>query len=36
MKIRDDVIAGRIKVDATFDASAVRALMTDINAAPPR
>jgi basic membrane protein A and related proteins len=36
MKIRDDVIAGRIKVDATFDAAAVRALMTDINAAPPR
>jgi simple sugar transport system substrate-binding protein len=36
MKIRDDVIAGRIKVDATFDAAAVRALMTDINAASPR
>ena len=36
MKIRDDVIAGRIKVDATFDAAAVRMLMTDINAAPPR
>jgi basic membrane protein A and related proteins len=36
MKIRDDVIAGRIKVEATFDAAAVRALMTEINAAPPR
>ena len=36
MKIRDDVIAGRIKVDATFNAAAVRTLMTDINAAPPR
>jgi basic membrane protein A and related proteins len=36
MKIRDDIISGKIKVDATFDAAAVRALMTDAGAVSPR
>jgi simple sugar transport system substrate-binding protein len=36
MKIRDDVIAGRIKVDATFDAAVVRALMSETGGAVPR
>jgi hypothetical protein len=36
MKIRDDVVAGRIKVDATFDAAAVRALMSDTGGSVPR
>lgn len=32
-KIRDQVIAGEIKVDPVFEASAVRGLMTDVSAA---
>jgi basic membrane protein A len=36
MKIRDDIISGKVKVNATFDAAAVRALMTDTGAANPR
>lgn len=34
MKIRDQMIAGEIKVEPVFDATAVRALMTDVSAAP--
>ena len=32
MKLRDDIIAGNIKVEPIFDATAVRALMTDVAA----
>jgi simple sugar transport system substrate-binding protein len=31
-KLRDDIIAGKIKVEPIFDATAVRALMTDVAA----
>ena len=33
MKIRDDIIAGKIKVEPIYDAEKVRALMTDVSAA---
>jgi simple sugar transport system substrate-binding protein len=31
-KIREQIIAGDIKVEPTFEASAVRTLMTDVSA----
>lgn len=32
MKLRDDIISGKIKVEPVFDAQQVRALMTDVSA----